>query len=152
MKLGTRVTVVTTLVYAAREEGELFQLEILSVGTEERTHDDAWLLLMRAADIQDAPVGRLFDSASGPRSYAMAVPLYDADGLELPPQHPGRHPVAVLGMRRDAGYIDAEVAATARRVFPLFVLLVVGIAVGLQLAFRQTVVRPLRRPRAICRA
>jgi signal transduction histidine kinase len=132
-------------VYAAREQGELFQLEILSVGSEERTKDEAWLLLVRAADIEDAPVGRMFDSSSGPRSYAMAVPLYDADGLELPPRHPGRHPVAVLGMRRDAGYIDAEVAATARRVFPLFVVLVLGIAVGLQVALRQTVVRPLRR-------
>ena len=87
----------------------------------------------------------MFDSSSGPRSYAMAVPLYDADGLELPLRHPGRHPIAVLGMRRDAGYIDAEVAATARRVFPLFVVLVLGIAVGLQVALRQTVVRPLRR-------
>ena len=72
---------------------------------------------MQAAEIQDAPVGRLFDSASGgTRSYAMAVPLYDAVGLELPRSHPARRPVAVLGMRRDTGYIDAEVAATARRI------------------------------------
>jgi signal transduction histidine kinase len=132
-------------VYAAREHGELFQLEILSVGGKEETDDQAWLLLVRAADIQDAPVGRLFDSSSGARSYAMAVPLYDADGLELPPRHPGRHPVAVIGMRRDAGYIDAEVTATARRIFPLFLLVVVGVAVGLRLALRQTVVQPLRR-------
>ena len=55
-------------VRAARAEDELFQLEILRVGTDQRTDDQAWLLLMRAADIQDAPVGRLFDSAAGPRS------------------------------------------------------------------------------------
>ena len=43
------------------------------------------------------PVGRLFDSSSGARSYAMAVPLYDAVALELPPRPPGAPP------GRDAG-------------------------------------------------
>jgi signal transduction histidine kinase len=132
-------------IYAAREHGELFQLEVLGVGGRPQTDDEAWLLLMQAADIQSAPVGRLFDSSSGARSYAMAVPLYDANGLELPPRHPGRHPIAVMGMRRDAGYIDAEVAATGRRIFPFFLLVVIGVAVGLRLALRQTVVQPLRR-------
>ena len=98
---GGREVATNTLLrraYAARSHGELFQLEVLSVGGEERTDDDAWRLLVRAADIQDAPVGRLFDSSSGERWYAMAVPLYDANGLELPPTHPGRHPVAVLSL------------------------------------------------------
>jgi signal transduction histidine kinase len=131
--------------YAARLHGELFQLEVLSVAGEERTDDDAWRLLVRAADIQDAPVGRLFDSSSGERWYAMAVPLYDAEGLELPPSHPGRHPLAVMGMRRDAGYIAAEVAATARRLIPIFLLVVIAVAVGVRLALRHTVVKPLRR-------
>jgi len=130
---------------AAREPGELFQLEVLSGGTEQKTDDEAWLLLMQAADIQDAPVGRLFDSESGTRSYAMAVPLYDASGLELPRGHPARRPAAVLGMRRDTGYIDAEVAATARRIVPLFLFVVVGVALVVWFALRQTVVRPLRR-------
>src|SRR6185437_9513503 len=120
---------------AARQHDEAFTLEILSIGTEQRTDDDAWHLLMRAVDIQDVPVGRLFDSSSGPRSYAMAVP----------PRHPARHPTAIMGMRRDAGYIDAEVTATARRIFPLFLLLVVGVAIGVRLAIEQIVVRPLRR-------
>ena len=100
---------------------------------------------MQAADIQDAPVGRLFDSESGTRSYAMAVPLYDASGLELPRGHPARRPAAVLGMRRDTGYIDAEVSATARRIVPLFLFVVVGVALVVWFALRQTVVRPLRR-------
>jgi signal transduction histidine kinase len=130
---------------AARQHDELFALEILSVGDDRRTDDDAWRLLMRAADIQDAPVGRLFDSASGPRSYAMAVPLFDASALELPPRHPARHPIAIMGMRRDAGYIDAEVAATARRIFPLFLVVVIGVAVGVRLAIEQIAGRPLRR-------
>jgi signal transduction histidine kinase len=130
---------------AARQHDEAFTLEILSIGTEQRTDDDAWHLLMRAVDIQDVPVGRLFDSSSGPRSYAMAVPLFDAAALELPPRHPARHPTAIMGMRRDAGYIDAEVTATARRIFPLFLLLVVGVAIGVRLAIEQIVVRPLRR-------
>jgi signal transduction histidine kinase len=130
---------------AAREPDELFQLEVLSGGTDDKTDDEAWLLLMQAAEIQAAPVGRLFDSASGSRWYAMAVPLYDAAGLELPRGHPARKPVAVLGMRRDSRYIDAEVAATARRVVPLFLLVVVGVALAVWFALRQTVVRPLRR-------
>ena len=130
---------------AARQHDELFGLEVLSIGSEQRTDDDAWLLLMRAVDIQDAPVGRLFDSSSGPRSYAMAVPLFDATALELPPRHPARHPTAIMGMRRDAGYIDAEVAASARRIYPLFLLVVIGVAIGVRLAIEQIVVRPLRR-------
>ena len=132
-------------VRAAREHGEEFLLEVLSIRDDQRTDDEAWLLLMRAADIQDAPVGRLFDSSSGPRSYAMAVPLYDANALELPPSHPGRHPVAIMGMRRDAGYIDAEVAATGRRLFPFFLVALIAVAVGVRLALYRTVVQPLRR-------
>ncbi len=130
---------------AARQHDEAFTLEVLSIGTEQRTDDDAWLLLMRAVDIQDAPVGRLFDSSSGPRSYAMAVPLFDDAALELPPRHPARHPTAIMGMRRDASYIDAEVAATGRRIFPLFLLVVVGVAIGVRLAIEQIIVRPLKR-------
>jgi signal transduction histidine kinase len=75
----------------------------------------------------------------------MAVPLFDAAGLELPPRHPARHPAAILGMRRDAGYIDAEVAASGRRIFPLFLLVVVGVGIGVRFAVSQIVVRPLRR-------
>jgi signal transduction histidine kinase len=132
-------------VVAAREQDELFKLEVLSVADDQRTDDDAWRLLMRAADIQDAPVGRLFDSSSGARSYAMAIPLYDAAALELPRGHPARHPVAILGMRRDASYIGREVGATARRLIPLFVLLVIGVAIGVRLSLRHTVLAPLRR-------
>jgi signal transduction histidine kinase len=132
-------------VRAARRYDELFQLEVLQLGNERRTDDEAWLLLMNGADIQDAPVGRVFDSATGKRSYAMAVPLFDEAGLELPLRHPARHPTAILGMRRDASYIDAEVAATARRIYPLFFLVVVGVAFGVRFAVSQIVVRPLRR-------
>src|SRR5262252_8976716 len=87
--------------YSARENNELFQLEILRVGDEKRTDDPAWLLLMQGAEIEDAPVGRIFDSAKakGARSFAMAVPLYDATGLELPRRHPARKAVAIMGMR-----------------------------------------------------
>ena len=142
---GTAEEMLLARARAARQHDELFGLEVLSIGSEQRTDDDAWLLLMRAADIQDAPVGRLFDSSSGPRSYAMAVPLFDATALELPPRHPARHPTAIMGMRRGAGYIDAEVAATARRIYPLFLLVVIGVAIGVRFAIEQIVVRPLRR-------
>ncbi len=132
-------------VRAARRLDEFFQLEVLQVGNDRRTDDEAWLLLMNGADIQDAPVGRVFDSATGQRSYAMAVPLFDAAGLELPPRHPARHPAAILGMRRDASYITAEVVASGRRIVPLFLVLVVGVAVGVRFAVGQIVLRPLRR-------
>jgi signal transduction histidine kinase len=48
-------------------------------------------------------------------------------------------------MRRDAAYIDHEVAATARRIYPLFLLVVIGVAIGVRFAIEQIVVRPLRR-------
>jgi signal transduction histidine kinase len=142
---GTAEETLLARARAARQHDELFQMEVLSIGSERRTDDDAWLLLMRGVDIKDAPVGRLFDSSSGPRSYAMAVPLFDAAALELPPRHPARHPTAIMGMRRDAGYIDREVAATARRIYPLFLLVVIGVAIGVRFAIEQIVVRPLRR-------
>jgi signal transduction histidine kinase len=131
--------------YSAHENNELFQLEILRVGDEKRTDDPAWLLLMQGAEIEDAPVGRIFDSAKGTRSFAMAVPLYDAAGLELPRRHPARKAVAVLGMRRDAGFIGAEMAATARRLFPLFLVVVAVVGVVVSFALRQTAIKPLRR-------
>ncbi|HVZ73685.1 MAG TPA: ATP-binding protein [Polyangia bacterium] len=132
-------------VQAARETGEIFQLEILRVGDEKRTDDPAWLLLLQSAEIEDAPVGHVFDSATGTRSFAMAVPLFDAASLDLPQRDPARKAVAVLGMRRSVGYIDAEVAATARRLFPLFFLLALVVAVAVKLALRFSVTRPLRR-------
>jgi signal transduction histidine kinase len=131
--------------HAARVNSEMFQLEILRVRDEKRTDDQAWLLLTQAAEIEDGPVGRLFDSSSGARSFAMAVPLYDVAALELPRRHPARKAVAMLGMRRDAGYIGAEVAATARRIFPLFLVVVILVGIAVKLALRQTVVQPLRR-------
>jgi signal transduction histidine kinase len=133
--------------YSARENNELFQLEILRVGDEKRTDDPAWLLLMQGAEIEDAPVGRIFDSAQGKgaRSFAMAVPLYDAAGLELPRRHPARKAVAMLGMRRDASFIGAELSATARRIFPLYVLVVLVVAAVVSFALRQTAGKPLRR-------
>ena len=130
---------------AARVNNEIFQLEILRVGDEKRTNDPAWLLLMQAAEIEDAPVGRVFDSSSGPPSFAIAVPLYDAASLELPRGHPARKAIAMLGMRRDAGYIGAELAATARRTFPLFLAVLVVVAIAVNVAQRHTVLEPLRR-------
>jgi signal transduction histidine kinase len=133
--------------YSARENNEQFQLEILRVGDQKRTDDPAWLLLMQGAEIEDAPVGRIFDSAQGrgAQSFAMAVPLYDAAGLELPRRHPARKAVAMLGMRRDASFIGAELRATARRLFPLFLVVVGVVGVVVSFALRQTAVKPLRR-------
>jgi signal transduction histidine kinase len=48
-------------------------------------------------------------------------------------------------MRRDAGFIGAEMAATARRLFPLFLVVVFVVGLVVSVALRQTAVKPLRR-------
>ncbi|HVR64363.1 MAG TPA: ATP-binding protein [Polyangia bacterium] len=135
--------------WAGRERDDLFQLEILRVGSSRgTTTDQNWLLLSQAAEIEGVPVARLFepvDKNAGAPYYAVAVPLYDAAGVSLPRQHPARKPAAVVGLRRNAGYIDHEVIATARRTFPLFLAVAVFIAVGVFLAMRAIVMLPLRR-------
>ncbi|HEY2899787.1 MAG TPA: ATP-binding protein [Polyangia bacterium] len=131
--------------WAARERDDVFQLELLRVGQSHETTDQNWLLLSQAAEIEGVPVARLFDPPSGAPFYAVAVPLYDADGMALPRNHPGRRPAAMVGMRRDAGTIDQELAATARRTFPLFLGVVIFVAVGVFLAMRTIVTLPLRR-------
>ena len=136
-------------VWRARERDDAFQLEILKVPDKEgrawRTSDPGWLVLLEAAEFQDAPVGRIFERPRGAPAFAMAVPLCDAAALALPRRDPGRRPVAVLGMRRSMDYIDMAVAATARRMFPLLLAVVVFLAVGVLLALRAGVTAPLRR-------
>ncbi len=78
---------------AAREHDELFQLEVLQIGSEQRTDDDAWLLLMqRAPTSRTRPWAACSIRRRATRSYAMAVPLFDAAALELPPRHPAPPP------------------------------------------------------------
>src|SRR5204862_1506627 len=60
-------------------------------------------------------------------------------------RRPARKAVAMLGMRRDAAYILAEIAATARRLFPLFLCVVVFVGLAVSFALRHTAVNPLRR-------
>ena len=76
----------------------------------------------------------------------MAVPLYDAAGLELPRGHPARKPVAILGMRRDSRLHRRRGRGDRAPGRP-------GVPAGrssasrwsVWFALRQTVVRPLRR-------
>ena len=138
-------TLLADRAWAMRERDDVFQLELLRVGQSRETADPNWLLLSQAAEIEGVPVARLFDAPPGSPYYAVAVPLYDSDGMALPRNHPRRHPVAMVGMRRDAGYIDEEVVATARRTFPLFLGVVIFVAVGVFLAMRAIVTLPLRR-------
>jgi signal transduction histidine kinase len=160
----TAVATLTERAWRSRERDDPFQLEILKAPnlansadpsnptkapTRDsrlwRTSDPGWLVLLEAAEAQDAPVGRIFERADGSPWFAMAVPLYDAGGLALPRRDPNRRPVAVLGMRRSTGYIDVAVGATARRMFPLLLAVVVFLAVGVLLALRAGVTAPLRR-------
>jgi signal transduction histidine kinase len=135
----------TERAWLSRERDDPFKLEVLRVGDHRETDDQSWLVLSQAAEIDDGPVGRLLKAPGREPAFAMAVPLHDANRMSLPHLHPARKPTAVLGMRRDARYIDDEVAATARRIFPLFLGVVIFVAVGVLLALRTTVTLPLRR-------
>src|SRR5436189_2787548 len=77
----TTVATLTDRAWRARERDDAFQLEILKApDTSNRpwqTTDPGWLVLLQAAEFQDAPVGRFFVRADGRPAYAMAVPLYD---------------------------------------------------------------------------
>ena len=139
----------TDRAWRAREREDDFQLEILKAPSNEgrpwRTSDPGWLVLLEAAEFQDAPVGRMFERPGASPSFAMAVPLCDAAALALPRRDPARRPVAVLGMRRSTEYIDLAVAATARRMYPVLLAVVLLLAVGVLLALRAGVTAPLRR-------
>jgi signal transduction histidine kinase len=146
----TAAATLTERAWRARERDDTFQLEILKAPNREgrpwKTGDPGWLVLVDAAEYQDAPVGRMFERGAGTSpSFAMAIPLHDAAGLALPHRDPNRRPVAVLGMRRSTEYIDVAVAATARRMFPLLLAVVVFLALGVLLALRAGVTAPLRR-------
>ena len=104
----------------------------------QRTDDDAWLLL----DARGRHPGRAGRAAV--RLVVGAALVRDGGAAATtPPRWSCRRATrratrsAIMGMRRDAGYIDAEVAATARRIFPLFLLVVIGVAIGVRLALRQ---------------
>ena len=145
----TAVASLTERAWRASEHDDAFQLEILKApdgrGRPWRTSDPGWLVLLQAAELEGAPVGRLFERADGTPAFAMAVPLYDAAALALPRRDPDRRPIAVLGMRRSTDYIDLAVAETARHTFPLLLAVVVFLAVGVLLALRAGVTAPLRR-------
>ena len=115
--------------------------------SEQRTDDDAWLMLMRGgrhpgrAGRPPVRFVRRGRARTRWRCRCSTPPRWT-----LPPRHPARHPTAIMGMRRDAGYIDAEVAATAAPHLP-------AVPAGAWSAWRsasalaiaQIVVRPLRR-------
>src|ERR1051325_9586239 len=90
----TAVATLTERVWRSRERDDAFQLEILNApdtdGRRWRTSDPGWLVLVQAAEIQDAPVGRFFERAGSPPAFAMAVPLYDEAALALPKDPPRR--------------------------------------------------------------
>jgi signal transduction histidine kinase len=142
---STATKTLTDRAWRARERDDTFLLETVIVNGERQTEDQAWLVLAQAAEIQDAPVGRLLKSRDGAPIFAMAVPLHDERGMALPRHHPARRPFAVLGMRRDVRYMDQEVEATAGRIFPVFLGVVIFVAIGVNLALRTIVTLPLRR-------
>jgi hypothetical protein len=82
---------------------------VLSGGTDEKTDDEAWLLRMQAADIQAAPVGRLFDSGIGHAVVRDGGAKQDAAGASCPVIRAQTRDILMRFLA--AGYIDAEVAA-----------------------------------------
>jgi signal transduction histidine kinase len=149
LSADTAVSTLTERAWRASEHDDAFQLEILRApdrdGRSWQTSDPGWLVLLQAAEQDDGPVSRFFERSDGTRAFAMAVPLYDEASLALPLRHPARRPVAVLGMKRSTDYIGRAVRATALRTFPLFLAVVVFLAVGVLLALRNGVTAPLKR-------
>jgi signal transduction histidine kinase len=142
---GTASKTLTERAWLSRERDDTFTLEVLRIRDVWQTEDQGWQILSQAAEIEDGPVGRLLESPGREPAFAMAVPLHDSNGMALPRHHPARRPLAIVGMRRHARYISDEVAATARRIFPVFLGVVVFVAVGVLLALRTIVTLPLRR-------
>jgi HAMP domain-containing protein len=142
------VATLTERAWRARERDDAFQLEILKApdrdGRSWQTSDPGWLVLLQAAE-QDAPVGPIFERADGRAGLRHGGAALRRDGIwRCPGSDPARRPVAVLGMKRSTDYIGQAVRATARRMFPLFLAVVVFLAVGVLLALRAGVTAPLR--------
>src|SRR6185295_12274673 len=104
----------TRVAWAAAEGGP-FRLE--SVAWPGQRPNNSWAGLVEEATASDASTGRLFSVENRAPFFAMAIPLHNAA-----PDNPARQVIAFLGMIRDCGYIDTEVAATARRMVPLLLL------------------------------
>jgi signal transduction histidine kinase len=128
------------LAWALENDGS-FMLETLVAG-DYRTADSTWAGLVKAARLAGAPVGKFFfDVPKGRRPvYAMAIPLHDAR-----PGNEARQPVAFLGLKRDCGYIDEEVWASAWRILPFLLLGVLAFGGLVYLFLVSRVVTPLRR-------
>jgi signal transduction histidine kinase len=114
-----------------------FRLEAVAWG--KHRPENSWAGLVEEATAADAPVGHLFPVADR-LSFAMAIPLHNAG-----PSDPARQVVAFLGMWRDCGYIELEVAATAHRLLPFLVLGVLTFGVVIYFLLVSSVVSPLRR-------
>ena len=122
----------------AASEGGPIRLE--SIAGPGKKPNNSWAGLVEEATASGAPAGRLFSLENRPPFYAMAIPLHNAA-----PDNPTRQVIAFLGLVRDCGYIDGEVAATARRMVPLLLAGVVVFGVIIYFLLMSSVVKPLRR-------
>lgn len=134
-------------VRVAAELDPSFKLEVLKVRGRRVTTDPSLLLVLEAAEIGDAPVGRLFSSPGQGQQpfFAIAVPIHDELGMSLPQGHPARKPLAVVAMKRDTRNIDEVTRAALRREAPIWAVVVALLVVALLIALRTTVLRPLHR-------
>ena len=123
--------------WAASEDGPI-RLEAVA-GPGQRPNN-SWAGLVEESTASGQPAGRLFFVEGRPPFYAMAIPLHNPA-----PDNPTRQVIAFLGARRDGGYIDTEVAASARRTVPLLLLGVVVFGVSIYFLLMSSVVKPLRR-------
>jgi signal transduction histidine kinase len=115
-----------------------FRLE--SISWAGRRPSNSWAGLVEQALSADAAVGRVFTTPDRAPFFAMAIPLHNAT-----PSDPARQVVAFLGLQKDCGYIDQEVAATARRLIPFLVPGVLAFGAVIYFLLVSTVVSPLRR-------
>jgi signal transduction histidine kinase len=122
----------------AEAKGGPFRLEPVAWPGERP--NNSWAGLVEEASNSDAPAGRLFTVENRRPFFAMAIPLHNT-----PPDNPNRQVVAFLGLVRDCGYIDQEVAATAQRMIPVLLLGVLAFGVVIYFLLMSSVVNPLRR-------
>ncbi len=137
---GSAAALEARIAWANAQNGH-FRLEA-AAGIGKRPNN-FWAGLVDEASTLDAPAGRLYSVGflgDERPIYAMAVPLHSAL-----PGDPARQTVVFLGLVRDCGYIDDEVAAAAGRMLPLLGAGVLVFGVLVRLLLMTSVVRPLRR-------
>lgn len=137
--LQARAVIEARAAWAAAKDG-LFQLAALAAGTWKAPDYNSWAGLVEATTNADKARGQFFVAEGQRPFFVMAIPVHNAA-----PGDPTRQIVAVLGLLRDARFIDAEVRATALRALPFLAAGVLCFGAVIYFLLFGSVVTPLRR-------